>query len=365
MVEDMMRKIVIGVAAFVVMVVGVAFLLPSTARVERSQVIKATPEEIFAVVNDLTRFKDWTAWGEMDPKMKITLDGPPTGAGARMSWASEALGAGSQQIVESTPFKLVTTKLDFGDAGEASTSMSLEPVDGGTKVVWVFETELGMNPVSRYMGLMIDGQVGGDFDRGLSRLKALVEPQDEAEVAGGLGDGSSAGLAPDMLTPADADPDKGPEVVSVASRTVIRTRGSAAVADDTALSAALGEAYNKILMFAEQNALEIGGGAPQAVTLSNENGVWAFEAAMPLVAKPEAELVEVEGVTIGTSYGGRAIKVTHKGPYSTLNKAYERLRAHAREKGLKETGVVWEEYVGDPAEMGDEALLTNVYIGVE
>jgi len=57
--------------------------------------------------------------------------------------------------------------------------------------------------------------------------------------------------------------------------------------------------------------------------------------------------------------------VTHKGPYSTLSQAYERLRAFARDNKLKEKGVIWEEYVGDPAEMEDDALLTNVYIAID
>lgn len=86
---------------------------------------------------------------------------------------------------------------------------------------------------------------------------------------------------------------------------------------------------------------------------------------MPLAAVPEGELVPTEGVSIGKSYSGRAIKLTHKGPYSTLSASYERLRSFARENKLKEKGLIWEEYVGDPAEMGDDALLTNVYIAIE
>lgn len=361
----MVRNIVIGVAAFVAILVGVSFLLPATAHVERSAVIRASAEEVFVVINDLTRFREWASWTETDPAMSIMLSGPPTGVGARLSWRSEALGSGTLEITESTPFKVVATRLDFGSAGGGKGTLSLVPVAGGTRVTWVFETDLGFNPVQRYMGLMMDTWVGPDYERGLARLKALVEPVAEGNAPEETADAGTSVLAPDMLTPQDADPAKGPEIVSVTARTVIRTSGSAALADDTALSTALGEAYNKILSFAEQNGLEVGGGAPQAVTVSNENGIWSFEAAMPLAEAPEGELIAVEGVSIGKSYAGRAIKLTHKGPYSTLKESYERLRAFARENKLKEKGVAWEEYVGDPAEMGDDALLTNVYIAVE
>jgi len=365
MVEDMVRNIAIGFAALVALLVGVAFLLPATAHVERSAVIKASAEDVFVVINDLTRFREWASWSETDPEMTITLSGPPTGVGASLSWRSDALGTGTLQITESTPYKTVATRVDFGSSGGGKGTLSLVPVDGGTRITWAFETELGMNPVQRYMGLMMDTWVGADYERSLARLKALVEPVAQAVASGDPSDGETTMLAPDMLTPPDADPAKGPEIVTVAARTVIRTRGSAAVTDDAAVSTALGEAYGKLLTFAEQNGLEAGNGAPQAVTVSNENGVWDFEAAMPLAGVPEAEVVPVEGVSIGKSYSGRAIKLTHKGPYSTLSESYERLRSFARENKLKEKGVVWEEYVGDPAEMGDDALLTNVYIAVE
>ena len=34
---------------------------------------------------------------------------------------------------------------------------------------------MGMNPMGRWMGLMMDGMVGADYDQGLANLKALVE----------------------------------------------------------------------------------------------------------------------------------------------------------------------------------------------
>lgn len=362
---DMVRKIAIGFGGLIVLLIGVAFVLPSTTHVERSTVIKASPEEVFSIVNDLTRVNDWSPWSEMDPDMKQTLDGPPTGVGAKMSWTSDKIGSGSQTIVESQPFKHIKTKLDFGGSGPAFATFTLSTVEGGTRLVWAFDNEVGMNPVERYMGLMMDGWIGKDYERGLVKLKALVESASDAATREALADPGTGALPPDVYTPVDADPSKGPEVVTVEARSVIKTQASAPAAEDAAISGALGGAFQKILTFAEANALEVGGGAPTAVTLSHENGVWTFEAAMPLVAKPTGVTTEEEGVVIGQSYAGKAVKVTHKGPYSTLKDSYERLHAYTKENKLKEKGLAWEEYVGDPAETGDDALLTNVYIAVE
>lgn len=362
---DMVRKIAIGFGALIVLLIGVAFVLPSTIHVERSAIIKASPEEVFSVVNDLTRFNEWSAWAEMDPDMKYTLDGAPTGVGAKMSWSSDKVGSGSQVIVESEPFKHIKTKLDFGGSGTAFATFSLAAVEGGTRLVWALDSEVGLNPVERYMGLMMDSWVGKDYERGLAKLKLLVESASDTATREALSDPGTGALPPDVYTPVDADPSKGPEIVTVEARSVIKTQGSAPAAEDAAISGALGVAFQKILTFAEANALEVGGGAPTAVTISHENGVWTFEAAMPLIAKPASIATEAEGVEIGQSYAGKAVKVTHKGAYSTLKDSYERLHAYTKENKLKEKALAWEEYVGDPAETGDDALLTNVYIAIE
>lgn len=362
----MVRNIVIGLVALVVVVVGAAFVLPQIVHVERSTVVKASPEEVFAVVNDLTRFNEWSPWAKLDPKTKYTIDAAPTGVGAKMSWTSDVVGGGTQEITESVPFKLIKTKLSFGDKGEAAASFTFTAVEGGTKVVWGFDSDTGYNPVSRYMGLMFDSWIGKDYEEGLVNLKAVVEAQADAATTAALADPGTGALPPDVPMAAEADPSKGPEVVTVTARAVITTRGSALASDDAAISGALGGAYQKILSYAEANAIEVGGGAPVAVTISrSEAGEWTFQAEMPVQKQPGTAIAEADGVKLEKSYAGRAIKVTHKGGYSTLQQSYDRLHEYAKSKSLKEKPLSWEEYVGDPAETADEALLTNVYIAVE
>ena len=57
---------------------------------------------------------------------------------------------------------------------------------------------LGMNPVMRWMGLMIDGPIGADYERGLARLKNVAEQEAaearavEAAAQAGTGDAEAA-----------------------------------------------------------------------------------------------------------------------------------------------------------------------------
>ena len=53
--------------------------------------------------------------------------------------------------------------------------MTLQPAEGGVKVVGVDAGDLGMNPLSRWFGLFLDGIIGPDFEKGLAKMKRIVE----------------------------------------------------------------------------------------------------------------------------------------------------------------------------------------------
>lgn len=169
-------KILGGLAVLVLLLVVVAFFLPNAYRVERSIVIKARPETVFALFGDLGRWKEWGAWQERDPAMKITLSEKRTGVGAWSAWESKSEGNGKMTITAVEPAKSAAYLLEFPDMGMKSNgSMTLQPADAGVKVVWVDAGDLGMNPMNRWFGLFLDKMIGPDFDRGLTKMKALAE----------------------------------------------------------------------------------------------------------------------------------------------------------------------------------------------
>jgi hypothetical protein len=94
-----------------------------------------------------------------------------------MNWqsANPNMGTGSQTIARLEPEEAVEVDLDFGAMGPAEATIDLEPTPMGTRVTWGFSTDLGFNPIGRYMGLMFDGWIGGDYERGLTKLKAVAE----------------------------------------------------------------------------------------------------------------------------------------------------------------------------------------------
>lgn len=179
-----LKKLVLGLLGLVVALGAVGLLLPGSAKVERSILIERPPAAVFAVVNDFSQFNSWSPWYGIDPAAKYTLSGPQTGVGATLAWAGNAdVGSGTQRIIASVPDSRVDCALAFDGWGEATASFVLEPEGSGTRIRWSYESELGLNPLLRWMGLFMDGWVGGDYEKGLAKLKALLEAQPSAAAA--------------------------------------------------------------------------------------------------------------------------------------------------------------------------------------
>lgn len=175
----MLKKILLGVAGLLVVLVALGFVLPDKVHAERSIVVDAPPETVYALVADLNESGKWSPWAEMDPSTEMVVTG--AGVGQKQTWSSKKLGDGSQTITALEPPRRVDFALDFGGNGVATAAMTLEPVAEGTKVVWSFESEMRkgvpvyMAPLSTYMGYFMDGMVGKDYEKGLANLKRVAE----------------------------------------------------------------------------------------------------------------------------------------------------------------------------------------------
>ncbi len=171
------KRVLLILLVLILVLVGASYLLPGKAEVSRSVTINAPAAAIFPFVNSMQATEKWSPWLSRDPETKLAYSGPEAGVGNTLNWSSEhpQVGSGSQEIIESVENQFVRTALDFGSMGTANASFTLQPEGDQTEISWGFESDLGMNPMSRWMGLMMDKWVGGDYERGLSNLKELVE----------------------------------------------------------------------------------------------------------------------------------------------------------------------------------------------
>jgi uncharacterized protein YndB with AHSA1/START domain len=174
----MLRKVLIALAALVVVLLVVIATRPSTYRVERTTRIAAPPDVVFALVNDFHAWNRWSPWEHLDPSMKKTIGGPPSGVGATYAWnGNDKVGEGKMQITESVPAQKVGIRLEFIKpmASVAQNEFSFRPEGGGTQVSWV------MNGKNDFMGKAfslvadLDTMVGNDFEKGLASMSREAE----------------------------------------------------------------------------------------------------------------------------------------------------------------------------------------------
>lgn len=174
----MFKFIAIVIVVLIAAVLIYAATRPDTFRIERAITIKAPPERIFAMINDLHRSIEWSPYEKKDPDMKRRHGGPATGKGATYEWDGDKnVGKGRMEIVESVPASKVVMKLDFISPFKAhnTAEFTLQPQGDATSVVWAM---YGPSPYfSKLMCLFfsMDNMVGKDFEAGLANLKAITE----------------------------------------------------------------------------------------------------------------------------------------------------------------------------------------------
>ncbi|HET7896026.1 MAG TPA: SRPBCC family protein [Flavisolibacter sp.] len=145
--------------------------------VSRATKISASAEKVFAYVNDLRKWDDWSPWAKLDPNCKVVFEGA-AGPGSSMSWdGNKKVGAGKMTILESQVGDFVCLKLEFVRPfpGTSEVEFTFRPRGAETNVTW---TMTGKNNFgSKVFGLFVDCEkmVARDYDRGLAALKRVVE----------------------------------------------------------------------------------------------------------------------------------------------------------------------------------------------
>jgi uncharacterized protein YndB with AHSA1/START domain len=176
----------IKIAGIIVAVVAVvlagllafAATRPDTFQVERSLVINAPPEKIFALINDLHAMSTWSPYEAKDPAMKRTYGGAASGKGAKYEFDGNSnVGKGRLEITDAASPSKVMMQLDMLEPleGHNAVVFTLKRQGDATYVTWAMQ---GSQPlIAKLMGLFInmDQMIGDDFAAGLRNLKALAE----------------------------------------------------------------------------------------------------------------------------------------------------------------------------------------------
>jgi hypothetical protein len=174
----MIKIILIVIVVLVVALLIYAATKPDTFRVQRSASMNASPEKIFALINDFHSWGFWSPYEKKDPAMKRTYSGAATGKGAEYEWDGDKnVGKGRMEITESTPPSKIMINLDFVKPFEAHNiaEFTLETRGDSTNVTWAMHGPLPYIAKVMHVFLNMDSMVGKDFETGLANLKAVTE----------------------------------------------------------------------------------------------------------------------------------------------------------------------------------------------
>jgi hypothetical protein len=172
-----LKTAVIVTIVIFVFITAVGYVLPSTLHVQRSISVNASPPVIYPLIANLkTGWSQWRPFRDEDPQMLLAYSGPDAGPGATESWQSQKIGNGTLAIISADPNRGVNVSLDIGaGAFRAVGSILYEQNGSRTTVTWSDDFDFGRNPYKRYLGLILGGPVGKEFERGLSMLKSQAE----------------------------------------------------------------------------------------------------------------------------------------------------------------------------------------------
>jgi uncharacterized protein YndB with AHSA1/START domain len=175
----MLKTVVIVAVVFLIALLGFAATRPDSFRLQRSVVIEAPPDKVFALLSDFRQWPTWSPWEKLDPNMKRTHSGTERGVGTVYAWDSPSkAGAGRMEIKEAVPSNKVTIQLDFirPSAAQNTTEFTLQAqANNATQVTWAMS---GPNPyLAKLMQVFVsmDSMVGKDFEEGLGNLKRVAE----------------------------------------------------------------------------------------------------------------------------------------------------------------------------------------------
>ncbi|HEY0146444.1 MAG TPA: GyrI-like domain-containing protein, partial [Methylovirgula sp.] len=116
---------------------------------------------------------------------------------------------------------------------------------------------------------------------------------------------------------------------------------------------------DRVKAAADKAGLKITGHPLAMFTQEDDNG-FGFTAMLPIAAGSKATLTD--GITLGQSPAGKAIKFQHRGPYDDIDSTYDLITAYLDEKGLEAQNFFIEEYLTSLTSAEDPYLGVDIYV---
>ncbi len=331
-----LKLIGISILVLALLIISVGLFLPSKVHIERSIVVNNTPDVPYNLINDLTKFNDWSPWYKIDTNAAYTYSELKTGVGACILWKSNntELGNGKLTITESKPNELIVTKLEVDGWDPSSASYFFTKENKTTKIIWTMDSDMGYNIIGRWFGLFMDDMIGEDYEKGLASIKKICEEKPIQEKI--------AGYDVNFLT--------------IPSQNYIYTTDDNVNANEIGLK--IGASLMKLDAFAKNNQIVVSG-PPFTIWYSPTN----FVVGIPFSGDKSST---DKNIKFGQLIGCDAYVVSYYGSYANTQPVYENMSTFILNKGKRPSGPPRELYLSDPFLEKDTAKwLTEIVFPVQ
>jgi len=169
------------ILAMIVLILGILiYILVKSNKytISQTKFIKQTPEKIFPYINNFKSWHDWASWEDIDPNITRIYSDNPKGVGATYEWISKQPNMhGKMTITETMPSNKILIKIDFIKPARGSNTIEFDLKNFGEGTL-VTQSMCGKHTfAARLMNVFstIDKSIEKQYDKGLSKLKKLVE----------------------------------------------------------------------------------------------------------------------------------------------------------------------------------------------
>ena len=170
------KKILLAFFLFLALIFVLSLFLPSEYKIVRSESYECSPDQLYSYLIDINNLDSWFyITKSLDSSMVYKFNIDSTNGKSSVEWNGELMGQGNFVFSDLQPNKTIEFKISFQDNSVFKNGkIELLSEKSLTKVVWTDYGENGWNPVNRIFGLFIDGFLGPDMEKSLTKLKSNI-----------------------------------------------------------------------------------------------------------------------------------------------------------------------------------------------
>ncbi|GAB0156849.1 SRPBCC family protein [Chryseobacterium sp. Alg-005] len=175
-----LKGIIIVLATILILWLVIAAFISGDCQYEKSISINAPVEKVWQNTNTLKAMDQWSPWNDLDPGMKKDWTGSTGQPGEKVCWESqkEEAGKGCQEVTKvDAAGKRIDTTIQFLTPykSEANAYVTVVPEGNGSKATWGFTSQIPYPFTIMKLFMNMEEAIGEDYQKGLSRLKAMAE----------------------------------------------------------------------------------------------------------------------------------------------------------------------------------------------